>query len=75
MTVRSKIPESTATNFQTILSANSTDRLCLVRVFDTLLAKDTTVICAINQIDKEFEFVPLAIMIEENPFERFEPPE
>ena len=74
MKTKTPIPKGTSSNFQTILAANTEDRICLMRVHDTLTDSDATLICAVNFIDEEYEFVPLAIMIEEDPFVRFIPP-
>ncbi len=75
MPVTTQIPKGTAKNFQTLKNAQSNDHLALLRAYDKKEGKEVTLICAMNLVEDEYDFIPLAIMIEENPFERFEPPE
>ncbi len=50
------------------------NRLTLLRAHDNVTDTDVTLVCVINLIEDEYEFVPIAIMIEEDPFVRFQPP-
>ncbi len=74
MSVLTQIPKGTVTNFETILNAHRSERLLLLRAYDKITQKDVTLVCATNLSGEDYEFIPLAIMIEDDPFERFVPP-
>jgi len=70
------IPEGINKNYQTILSAVKHKRLCVMEVFDSTEQKTKTALCAVNVLDDgEYEMIPLAIMIDEDPYERYMPPD
>lgn len=64
-------------NFETLVSAFRTDRICLVSSIDLADQSQAVLICAVNYLSDEeecFEFVPLARLCDGNPYERFLPP-
>jgi hypothetical protein len=64
-------------NFDTLVSAIKSDRACLLSVRDLRHDRPTVLICAVNyypDAEECFEFVPLAALCGENPYERFAPP-
>ncbi len=64
-------------NFETLISATKSDRICLVSAFDNVDQRPAVMVCAVNYspgANESFEFVPLARLCDGNPYERFEPP-
>ena len=64
-------------NFETLISAIKADDACLMSVFDHHNQKPVVMICAVNrhpQEAAEFEFVPLAVLCDGDPYSRFMPP-
>ena len=62
-------------NFATLLKAVEHDRVCLLSVIRKADKKPVAMVCAVNTEDgKNFSFVPLAVMMDVNPYEAYEPP-
>jgi hypothetical protein len=64
-------------NFDTLLAAVDANRICLMSVVDTTDNQPATLICAVNvepELNECFSFVPLAQMIDGDPYQRFLPP-
>jgi hypothetical protein len=62
-------------NFETLLSAAGAGRLCALSATRKADGAPVVLVCAVNHDeDGMFSFVPLAQMVEGNPFEDFEPP-
>jgi len=71
------INASSRQNFQTLLSAVRADRICLMSAFDTMTNEPVFLVCAVNvepQSDECFEFIPIAVLCNEDPYQRFRPP-
>ena len=71
------ITESEKKNFDTLVSAAKSDRICLVSTFDTNSTTTAIVVCAVNppmDTAGDYEFVPLARLFDENPYDRYEFP-
>lgn len=62
-------------NFRTLLKAAKADDVCLLSTIRKEDRAKVALVCAVNR-DPSFggEFVPLAVMIEGNPYDLFEPP-
>lgn len=67
------ILEGYKSNFETLISAAKNDRLCLMECVDKC-GNTVIAVCAVNEIEDEFEFVPLAKMFDGNPYEELQPP-
>jgi hypothetical protein len=61
-------------NFRTMLRAAGDRNLALVECTLERRGETVAVICAVNHRDGEFEFVPLARLFNENPYEALMPP-
>lgn len=62
-------------NFQTLLDAAENNNISLVSCTDVKTGKPSAVICAVNgPNDGSLEFVPLAKLFDENPYEEVTPP-
>ena len=61
-------------NFKTLTRAFENNDVCLVDVQRKSDGKQVAAICAVSFVDGEYHITPLAIMIDGNPFEDFEPP-
>ena len=64
-------------NFETLISAIKADHACLMSVFDHHAQKPAVMVCAVNhhpQETDEFEFVPLAVLCDGDPYSQFMPP-
>lgn len=71
------IPQFTKDNYQTLLKAIAANRTCLVRTTRSNNGEEVTLICVINPAEDDpesIEMVPVAEMIEGNPYELFDPP-
>lgn len=64
-------------NFETLRKAFKYNDVALMECFDTKTESRAVLLCAVNQDEttKEIEFVPFAQLLDENPYERFIPPE
>jgi len=61
-------------NFGTLLRAAAAGQLALVQVTEKTTGCKRAAICAINHDGKTYEMVPLALMVDGNPYELFDPP-
>jgi Family of unknown function (DUF6117) len=61
-------------NFDTILQAAKRDELALLECIEAKTGQQRSVICAINRTNEQYEFVPLAVLFAENPYEVLTPP-
>lgn len=68
------IMEGHKANLETLKNAFLSDRVCLMECTDTKTNEKVAIICAINIEDNEYAMVPMAMMPNENPYERFIPP-
>lgn len=69
-----KIEEHHKANFNTLLRAANDGNLALLDVLDTQTGKPARALCAVEHDGKSYTFVPLATMIEDDPYERYAPP-
>lgn len=68
------LPDYHKANFDTIIDAADAGQLALLEATNQA-GEPVALICAINYVDGEYQMIPLAQMIEGNPFELFTPPE
>ncbi len=64
-------------NFQTLVSAIEAGHACLMSAYDTSAHKTAVLVCAVNHnVDhpEPYEFVPLAMLCDGDPYSRFVPP-
>jgi len=62
-------------NFETLLNAARHGDLCALDVRRKSDGKSVVAVCAINKSKQdEVEFVPLAVMVEGDPYEMYDPP-
>lgn len=70
-----KLRKGDKANYDTLLRAAINGDLALVDLRRKSDGKSVAGLCAIGVDGGEFEIIPLAIMIEGNPFELFDPPD
>ncbi len=68
------IPKHLKTNFETLLKAVKADDVCLLEMQDKLTKLPVYAICTINYEGTDRSIAPVAIMIDGNPYELFNPP-
>ena len=68
------IGEADRANFSTLLKATANQDLALVSAIRKKDQKPVALVCAIARDGESYMPVPLAVMIEGNPFEDFEDP-
>jgi hypothetical protein len=71
------ISDAEKQNFETLLSAVRADQICLLSTIDSREQRPAMLLCAVNyqpEADECFEFVPLAVLCDGDPYERFVPP-
>ena len=61
-------------NFAQIERAFASDRIVLLSVREKSSGKQSALICGVNRIDEEYEFVPFAMVLDGNPYEQFDSP-
>lgn len=61
-------------NFQTLLRAAQDGRLALLDCRRRSDGKSVACVCAVGQEGELAVFTPFAVMVEDNPFELFDPP-
>lgn len=61
-------------NFDTLMCAASAGDLCLLSATRKTTGEPVALCCAVNHEAKGVSLVPLAVMVEGNPFEAFSPP-
>lgn len=69
-----KLNEAYRANFATLLAAAKDEKLSLVSAIRKTDNKPVALICAMNYVQGMVEAVPLAVMIEGNPYEIFDDP-
>lgn len=69
------IGEADKDNFETIKEACGNGHLTLMEATRKSDGKMVALVCAVGRDDEDFIMTPLAVMVEGNPFEDFEPPE
>lgn len=69
-----KINKSVKKNFETMCKAVIADDVCIMDAREIRTGKSVVLVCAVNKTGKEYEFVPIAVMIDGNPYEMYEPP-
>lgn len=62
-------------NFASLQRAFKAGHVCLLEVTEEATGEKKTALCAVNQDNGEYEFVPMAIMVDGNPYELYLPPE
>lgn len=72
-----QLGEGDKANFNTLLRAASDGRLALLDVQRRSDGKSVAAVVAVSgpDADSEYTFAPLAIMVEGNPYELFNPPD
>ena len=64
-------------NFETLVAAIQAGHACLMSVYDTSHDQPAVLVCAVNHLPDQaepIEFVPLAMLCDDNPYSRFVPP-
>lgn len=69
-----KISKGTKANFNMMERAAADGALCIMDAYDKQLKKSVVLVCATQKSAGLFEFVPFAVMIDGNPYERYAPP-
>ena len=61
-------------NFETLKKAFKNKAVALMECTDAETGKPVITVCAVNIVNGEYEFIPLAKMFDGNPFEELLPP-
>jgi hypothetical protein len=61
-------------SFYTLLRAAKNGDLALMECDDKQTNKKAAVVCAVNRDGGGYEFIPLAVLPDGNPYQRFVPP-
>jgi hypothetical protein len=61
-------------NFETLKKAFKNKAVALMECTDAVTGKPVIAICAVNTVNGEYEFSPLAKMFDGNPYEELNPP-
>lgn len=61
-------------NYETLLRAAKSGDLALISAIRKADGAKVALVCAVNRDDEDYQFVPLAVMVEGNPYEAFEDP-
>lgn len=61
-------------NFHTLNQAFLDGRVCLMECTDKITKAKVNVICAVNEVEGEYEMVPFAKLFEGNPYDELDPP-
>ena len=70
------LPKHIKTNFETLITAGLNGDLAIMSAKDSKTGEPVTLICAVNkptEDDPEYQFVPLAMMIDGDPYTMFTP--
>ena len=67
------LPPGHKKNFETLQRASDDRSLALMECLDRQTGKQAAVLCAVNVDGGTYEMVPVAMLLEENPYERFVP--
>lgn len=62
------------TNYETLLDAANRGRLALLSCEEKGTGRMVPTLCAVNYDGEDYEFVPLARLFDENPYELLNPP-
>ena len=68
-----KLGKGDSQNFATLRHACKANALVLMRAVRRDDQKPVALVCAVNRVDGQYEFAPLAIMIEGDPYTDYEP--
>ena len=68
------IPQPYRDNFNTLNQAFSDGAACLLECHDRATGRPVYVICAVNRRSPDYELVPFARLIDDNPYELLMPP-
>jgi len=68
------IPKGAVANFETLKRAILNDDACIMEVMDKETGQLVDAICAVNFDGQSYQMAPLAVMVRENPYQRFIPP-
>src|SRR5690348_8856413 len=74
-TEKSTFLDGFKSNYNTIVKAAKAGDLALLETQDAVTGQKVAALVAVNFDGKDFEFVPLARMIEGNPYEQLNPPD
>lgn len=71
-----KLRDGDKRNFETLLAAAQNGDLALLLATRRADGAEVALVCAVNRDDDaSYAFIPLAVMVEGNPFEDFDPPD
>lgn len=68
------IADGYKTNFETLKRACNDGNLALMSAIRKSDQQPVVLVCAVNRVKGGYDFAPLAVMCEGNPFDDFEPP-
>lgn len=68
------IAEGYKANFQTLNRAFLNEQVCLMECTDKITKAKVNVICAVNEVEGEYEMVPIAKLFDGNPYDELDPP-
>jgi hypothetical protein len=69
-----KISDAHKANFDTLQRAGRENNLAALDCYDTVEKKSVVLVVAMQKQGDEIEMVPLAVMVDCNPYERYAPP-
>ena len=69
-----KLTKGEQKNLETIIQAAKDGNLALASCEDAKTGKKVAVVCAVNWVNGEFEFVPMARLFDGNPYDQLKPP-
>ena len=69
-----RLTKGERSNFNTIIDAAKAGRLALMSCEDAQTGKKVATICAVNWVNGEVEFVPMARLFDGNPYDLLKPP-
>ena len=69
------ISKGQSENLETLIRAARDGALCIMEVTDSKTGDLVDAVCAVNIDGENYDLVPLAVMVRENSYERFVPPE
>lgn len=69
------IPEGHRNNFSNMINAAKRGRLALMECTDKKTGEPRYVICMVNKLKGDYEFVPVGHLFEgDNPYDQYDPP-
>jgi hypothetical protein len=69
------IPKGQRNNFETLKKAFASGDVALMEVRDSKTGDIVDAVCAVQRVGDEYVLAPFAIMVRENPYDRFAPPD